>query len=551
MEPRLRKSQTVSKSSSSPGVVFQPQVAQGFKRGIDVLVAAIRPTLGPLPRVVVLPRATIGPPEILDNGAVIARRILQLPDRDADAGAMFLRQLLWRQYEREGDGTATAAVLFQAVFARGLAYLAAGGNAMRLRFGLETAGQIVADALARQAIPVAGREMLRRVALAVCGEEALSDRLGEIFDIVGEYGQLEIRTERGRDLEREYVEGAYWQSGVLSWLLVDGQPRARVKLENPAIFNSDLSFEEADQLVPVLRAAADAGHRALVIVANRIAKRAMSLLLANNRAGALRVLAVKRPGGTLAEGSAAQEDLAYLTGAPVFPAQAQGELARLTAADFGRARTAWANRDYFGIVGGRGDPRALRAHIASLRAACAQASEPEDRKRLRERIGRLMGGSAVLWLAAATESEANFRKELAQRTAEAVRGALLEGVLPGGGSALLACRKPLAEALAAESDPDVGAGLRIASDALAEPLRVLAHNAGYEPAAVLAELADAGPGYGFDVLSGRVVDMVQAGVLDAVTAQRAAAWRAIAGAGLALTTDVLVHHRHPAQEYNP
>lgn len=549
----MKKAQTVSTatSTSSFGVVFQPQVAQGFKRGIDTLVAAIRPTLGPLPRTVVLPRATIGPPEILDNGAVIARRILQLPDRDADAGAMFLRQLLWQQYQREGDGTATAAVLFQAVFDRGLTYLAAGGNAMRLRSGLERAGRIVADALARQAMPVAGRAMLQRVALAVCGEEALSDRLGEIFDIIGEYGQLEVRTERGRDLEREYVEGVYWQGGVLSWLMVDGQPGGRVELENPAIFNSDLSFAEADQLVPVLRAAAEAGHRALVIVANSIADRAMSLLLANNRAGTMRVLAVKRPGGTLAEGSAAQEDLAYLTGARVFPAQAEGELARLTAADFGRARTAWATRDYFGIVAGRGDPRALRAHIADLRAAYARASEPEDRKRLRERIGKLMGGSAILWLAAATESEVNFRKELAERTAEAVRGALLEGVVPGGGVALLACRGPLAEALAAESDPDVRAALRIASDALAEPLRALARNAGYEPAEVLARLADAGPGCGFDVLQGRVVDMAQAGVLDAVAAQRGAAWRAITGAGLALTTDVLVHHRHPVQVYNP
>lgn len=516
-----------------------------------MLVAAIRPTLGPLPRTVVLPRATVGPPEILDNGAVIARRILQLPDRDADAGAMFLRQLLWQQYERAGDGTATAAVLFQAVFHRGLAYLAAGGNPMRLRRGLELAGQIVADALARQAMPLAGRAMIKRVALAVCGEEALADRLGEIFDIIGEYGQLELRTERGRDLEREYIEGAYWGGGVLSWLMVDDQPKARVELENPAIFNSDLSFEEPEQLAFVLRAAAEAGHRALAIVANHISDRAMGLLLANNRAGAMRILAVKRPGGTLAEGSAAQEDLACLTGARVFPAQADGELARLTADDFGRARIAWATRDYFGIVGGRGDPHALRRQIANLRAAYARTSDPAERKGLRERIGKLMGGSAILWLAAATESEANFRKELAERTAEAIRGALMEGVVAGGGTALLACRKPLADALAAEADPDLRAALHIVADALVEPLRALVRNAGYEPAEVLARLAEAGAGCGFDVLSGRPVDMVEAGVLDSVAVQRAAAWRAITGAGLALTTDVLVHHRHPIQVYNP
>lgn len=538
-------------SAFTPGVVFQPAVGQGFKRGIDALVAAIRPTLGPLPRTVVLPRATIGSPEILDNGALIARRVLQLPDRDADAGAMFLRQLLWRQHEREGDGTATAAVLFQAVFDGGLAYIAAGGNAMRLRHGLEVAARLVADALARQATPAEGQAMLRRVALSVCGEAGLADRLGEIFDIIGEYGRLEVRTERGRDLEREYVEGIYWEGGVLSWLLVDDQPKARIDLENPAIFNSDLAFDEPDDLVPVLRAAAEAGHQALVIVADRIAERAMSLLLANRRAGAMNIVAVKRPGRLQTEAAAALEDLAYLVGGRYFPEAARSDLARLTAADFGRARTAWANRDYFGIVAGRGDPRALRGHIADLRAAYARAADPDDRKRLRERIGKLLGGSATLWLAAATESEAKFRQALAERTAEAVRGALLEGVVPGGGAAFLACREPLAERLAAEADPDIRAALRIVAAALAQPLRVLARNAGYEPAEVFARLSGAGAGHGFDVLTGRVVDMAAAGVLDPASVQRAAAWRAITGAGLALTTDVLVHHRNPVQEYNP
>lgn len=536
---------------SLPRVLFQPAVGQGFKRGIDALVDVIRPTLGPLPRTVVLPRATIGSPEILDNGGVIARRILELSDRDADAGAMFLRQLLWQQHEQDGDGTATAAVLFQAVYDGGLAYVAAGGNAMRLRRRLEEAARLLLAALDRQTVPVEGQETIERVALAICGDQELANRLGEIFDIIGEYGWFEVRTGRGRDLEREYVEGVYWEGGALSWRMLDDQPKARAELAAPAIFISDVEFETPEQLAPVLRAAAQAGHKALVIVASKISDRALGLLLANRSVGQMAVLAVKRPGAMAAESAAALEDLARLTGGRPYASQAGADLTQLTAADFGQARLAWANRDHFGIIGGRGDPRGLRDHITALRAAYARLTDPAERKRIRARIGKLMGGSATLWLAAATDSEVKFRVDVAERTAEAVRGALIEGALPGGGVALLACRRPLTGRLEAADDPDEQAALRILLAAVEQPFRTLVRNAGYEPAAIMAMLDDAGPGVGLDVLSGRVTDMVASGVLDPASVQKTAAWRAVTGAALALTTDVLVQHRSPMQEYNP
>lgn len=536
---------------SLPRVLFQPAVGQGFKRGIDALVDVIRPTLGPLPRTVVLPRATIGSPEILDNGGVIARRILELSDRDADAGAMFLRQLLWQQHEQDGDGTATAAVLFQAVYDGGLAYVAAGGNAMRLRRRLEEAARLLLAALDRQTVPVEGQETIERVALAICGDQELANRLGEIFDIIGEYGWFEVRTGRGRDLEREYVEGVYWEGGALSWRMLDDQPKARAELAAPAIFISDVEFETPEQLAPVLRAAAQAGHKALVIVASKISDRALSLLLVNRSVGQMAVLAVKRPGAMAAESAAALEDLARLTGGRPYASQAGADLTQLTAADFGQARLAWANRDHFGIIGGRGDPRGLRDHITALRAAYARLTDPAERKRIRARIGKLMGGSATLWLAAATDSEVKFRVDVAERTAEAVRGALIEGALPGGGVALLACRRPLTGRLEAADDPDEQAALRILLAAVEQPFRTLVRNAGYEPAAIMAMLDDAGPGVGLDVLSGRVTDMVASGVLDPASVQKTAAWRAVTGAALALTTDVLVQHRSPMQEYNP
>ncbi len=560
-------------TKSSPRVLFQPAVGYGFKRGIDLLVDAIRPTLGPLPRTVMLPRPTIGSPEILDNGGVIARRLFELPDRDADAGAMFLRHLLWQQHEREGDGTATAAVLFQAIYDGGLAYVAAGGNAMQLRRRLEEGGQLLLDALGRQTVPVEGQEVIERVALAVCGDPGLADRLGEIFDIIGEYGWFEVRTGRGRDLEREYVEGVYWEGGALSWQMVADQPKARAELAAPAIFISDIEFETPEQLVPVLRAAMQAGHQAVVIVARKIADRAMNFLLANRRPAGdpesdsasilsetewrrssgerMAILAVKCPGAVTADWAAALEDLAYLTGGQPFAGQARADLNGLTAADLGRARIAWATKDYFGIIGGRGDPRGLRGHIMVLRQAHARIVDPAERKRIRARIGKLMGGSATLWLAGATDSEVKFRADVAERTAEAVRGALIEGALPGGGVALLACRGPLADRLAVATDHDERAALRILLTAVERPFRTLARNAGYEPAALMAALDDAGPGFGFDVAAGQVVEMAAAGLLDPASVQKGAAWRAVTGAALALTTDALVQHKHPQKVFEP
>lgn len=263
------------------------------------------------------------------------------------------------------------------------------------------------------------------------------------------------------------------------------------------------------------------------------------------------ILAVKCPGSTPAEWADALQDLAQLTGGRPFAGQAGADLAGISAADFGRARSAWATRDHFGIIGGRGDPRGLRSHITVLRQAHARITDPAERKRIRARIGKLMGGSAILWLAGATDSEVNFRVDIAQRTAEAVRGALIEGALPGGGAALLACRVPLADRLAAAANPDERAALRILLAAVEQPFRTLARNAGHEPAALLAALADAGPGSGFDVAAGRVVDMAAAGLLDPASVLKGAVWRAVTGAALALTTDALVQHQHPQKVFEP
>ncbi len=537
-----------------------------MQRGINLMVNVLRPTLGPHHRIVALDKVVRGGvPEMLDSGGIIARRILELPDRDADMGAMFVRHMVWRQHDREGDGTVTLALLFQSLFNQGVTYLTAGGNAMAFRAHLTRGAEAIQAELTKMARPVEGPEMLAHVAESVCFDPALARVLGEIFDIIGEYGRLELREGRGFEPEREYVEGIYWDGGLLSRAMMAPMPRTvampgsrptdktvlRAETENPAILLTNFDIQNPEDLIPVLRTAVAAGHKALVIVARNLSEAAVSLLMANRSPERLWIFAVKSPGPGSDDEADGLEDMARLTGGTPLLSAAGDSLARVTAAHFGRARLAWANHEYFGIIGGGGDPRVLRRHIADLRDAFRRVQDSETRKKLRARIGKLMGGTATLWIGGFTPADIEFKKELAERAGDAVRGAMLEGVVPGGGIALLACQPVIERLLAATDDPDGRAALRALHRALEEPLRALIENAGYDPSTVLAQIRHAPAGYGFDAVRGAVVDMIEAGIFDAAAVLRQAVVTAATGAGLALTTDVLVHKRKPVQELNP
>lgn len=535
-------------------LVFQPAAARAMQRGIAQIVAAVRPTLGPRPRLVAIEPAfsrNSRPPELLDDGGTIARRIIALPDRDADMGAMYLRSLLWRLREEVGDGTATAAVLFQAVFDGGLRYITAGGNPMLLRRHLERGARVILDELDRMAVTVSGREQLARIAEAICADPPLAAMLGEIFDIVGEYGQLEIRTGHSRGLEQEYVEGMYWDGGLLSRLTTTAGPEATIYFPQAAILISDLPIEDETELVPVIELARQHEVQSLVVVASRLSDSAIALLLLNQGEENFRTVAVKTPGLGADENREALTDLALLTGGRAFFAAAGDSLRGLQYDDLGRARRAWANRSYFGIVGGKGSPRELREHIRQLRASLPHVAETEPRDRLRQRIGRLLGGSATLWIGAATERALEARKELAERTAEVLRGALREGALPGGGVALLACRPALRDLRERAADPDERAAYRLLLEALEAPLRTIVSNGGHAASDTLAAIEQAGAGHGLDVLSGRVVDMAEADIIDTAGVLKAVVRGAINSAALALTIDVLLHHKNPETAYAP
>jgi chaperonin GroEL len=533
----------------TPEVVFQPKVYKGMQGGINKLVAAIRPTLGPLPRLVLNEKESkVGRPELLDDGAVIARRIIQLQDRDEDMGAMYLRQVLWHLHETVGDGTAAAAVLFQTIFTEGIRYIVAGGNAMRLRQYLEAAYKVILDELEKQVIHLEGKEQLARLAETICYDPPLAKMLGEIFDIIGEYGRLEFRTDRGREMDREYVEGMYWDGGILSREMFSDRIHGRAQLENLHILCTDLEIKEAQELLPVLDMAATAGIKSLLLIAASLSERALAMLLANR--AKIGVVAVKAPALDSLTRSEALEDLALQTGGRAFFQAAGDTLNSVRLADLGQARRAWVEADQFGIVGGRGDPRRLRQHIAQLRLALQNVADPDTRKRLQQRIGKMIGGSAVLWAGGNTPIALEARKALAERTAEAMRGAIRDGVLPGGGVALLACQAALQKKKQTAESIDERMAYHILTTALETPMRALLENSGFKPDEILSRIAQTGPGYGFDVIKGEIVGLTQAGIYDAASVIKAATFSAIHGAALALTVDVLIHRKDPPLAYH-
>jgi chaperonin GroEL len=540
-------------SSRTRRVVFQPNTYQGFQNGINQMVNVIRPTLGPQPRTVAIERQVDSNkmPEMLDNGGLIARRIIQIAGRDEDVGAMFIRQMLWHLHEKVGDGTATAAVMFQTIFDEGLRYIAAGGNAPRLRHYLEAGLPVIDNELAGMIVPIEGPEKLTQIAQSICYDPPMAKLLGEIFDIIGEHGRLEIRSGRGRELEREYVEGIYFEKGLISREMITDVQRQRTEFENTAILISNLEIEDPRHLMPAMMTALKAEFKSLILVVGKLSDKATGFLLANNKkTDKFQTVAVTIPGHG-ADQAGELEDMAILTGGRAFVKVAGDTLQKVQLDDPGQARRVWANRNNFGIIGGKGDARQLRQHIAKLRTAFDKSDDPEVRQKLQKRIGKLMGGSATLWVGGASKNDIDARKELAKRTAAAMRGAVREGMLPGGGVALLSCRPAIQKLLAQSTDTDEQTAYRILLKALETPIRTIISNAGFDASDVMAEIRLAGTGHGFNVNSKQIVDAAEAGIFDVATVQRAAVHSAISSAALALTIDVMVHHKKPEQATKP
>ena len=543
---------SIPEFKQTPEVVFQPRVAGAFQRGMNKIVDAIRPSLGPNPRAVAINRlGSSRGPEFFDNGGMIARRIIQLSDRDEDAGAMYIRGALWNLHERVGDGVATSAIIFQTIFNGGLKYIAAGGNAMSLRRHLEQGGELIAAALDGIMQPISGAEALIGVAKTVCHEVQLAETLGNLVSIIGEEGLLEIRAGRGRGIEQELLAGSFWPGGLVSKAMITNPGQLRAVFENAALLISDLDIQTPQELLPVIQAAVEAGLDRLVVMCGKMSEPAQNLVLQSKNSGKLQIVVVKTPGLRSDLQMTNLTDIARLTGGRMFVKAAGETLAKVNPGDFGRARRIWANDEYIGLIHPQGDPVEIRKHVNTLRAALKSATKTDKQKIFQERLGRLLSGSAAIDVGGLTETEMETRKELAKRTLNTLRGAAREGILPGGGTALLACRPALSELTSADHGLDAQAARRILAAALEAPFRALMRNSGQNEGKRLGEVEQSGAGYGFDLVTGQLCEMLTAGIVDVATVQKQAVISAVRAASLALTIDVLIHRDDPPAVVEP
>ena len=532
-------------------VLHQPRTRDAIKSGINTLASAVVPTLGPLTGPVALDDATRGgSPELLDDGGAIARRILQLEDRDQDVGAMLLREVLWGQREQFGDGAATAAILYQTVYAEGHRFINAGGNAMLLRHALETGMNSLLEDLRGQVRAVSSQEEIERVALSICGDSEIATTLADIFDVLGPHGAIEAR-DGGRDLQHEFFLGSFWESKVPSNIVFDGVIGERIELKKTAWLISDFELDDLGALVTLVTDIYQAGFDSLAVVAKSFSEQIIAAQGANSRMEDFTLVYVE-PTGLVDEQEAALEDLALITGGQVLRAITGHSLGAIKRDMLGKTELAWLDRNRFGIIAGAGDETAVQSEIDTLEARYNRSEDERRQVVLRARIGRLRGGSAVIYAAGSSESEMRYQTELITRTIAAMRSALLQGTLPGGGTALLRCVEQLREIYDASDDLHEQAACRILMKAAEAPCRMLLTNAGHEaPGLVVNDIMSGVNGAGYDLRSGQIVDMNQVGVVDSAAAQIAAVRNGIGGAALALTVDTIVHRVNPPLAIDP
>lgn len=536
-----------------PAVTLQPQTYFDIREGTNRIIAAIRPTLGPLPRLVLSERSLrTEAPEFLDDGALIARRIIQIKPRGQDVGAMLARHALWRMHEEIGDGATTMGVVYQFIVNEGIRYITEFGcNAMLLRKGLEKGLMALLSDLPLTAKPLLGKDAITHVASGMTqGDSEMADLLGEIMDIVGPEGLIVVEKWNKRGLEREYIEGTYWHlSGWFSRLLVKDPIEKRTMFDDASLLISDMVIHEPEMLLPVLERCSHAGIKHLVIIASDINDRAIGILVKNNQAKTIETLAVRTPRTQEMARVDAMEDIAALTGGIPFYKAAHATFDDFSVEYLGHCRRAWATHSLFGIFGGKGDLRQIKQRIQKLRNQLKQAELDSDKELLQQRLGRLVGGTAILRIGGISESELDTRKEIANRAVTGLRLAIQGGVIPGGGSALVSLQSTF-QKLSPENE-DEAIAFRILNRALEEPMRTIVSNAGFQPDVVLYQVKQSPPKMGFDAIKGSLVNMEDAGIMDAALVVSKALQIGISSAALALTTDVIVHHKQPKEVVEP
>ena len=521
---------------TSKQLLFHDQARERMWRGVDALADAVGVTLGPRGRTVIIERE-FGGPQIVNSGVLVAKAI-ELEDGFENLGAQLLREVASRTSEMAGDGTTTATVLAHAMIQEGLRYLAGGMNPMDLKRGIEEGiGAVVAE-LGRVARPCADSQEIAHVAsISANNDHSIGELLARAIDKVGREGAISIEDGSGLASELEVVEGLQFDRGYLSPYFINNAEGQSVLLEDAAVLLLDRKLSSLQDLLPLLEEAVKAGCP-LLIIAEDIDSDALATLVVNAMRGTLKTCAVKAPGfGDRRR--AMLNDIAVLTGGTVISDETGLTLAKATLAELGRVKRAEIDKEGTTLIGGAGAAQAIQARIASIRNERSAASSNYDREKLDERIAKLSGGVALIKVGAATETELKERKIRVEDALHATRAAVEEGVVPGGGVALLRARRSLEGLKGATLDHDCG--LRIVARALEAPLRRIVTNAGGEPSVVLNRVAAASElSFGYNAATGEFGDLLQLGVIDPAKVARLALQNAGSIASLILTTACMI-----------
>ena len=521
---------------SAKQLVFHDAARASILRGVSALAQAVMVTLGPRGRTVILER-DFGPPQIVNSGVLVAKSV-ELEDRFENMGAQLLREVAARTSEMAGDGTTTAIVLAHAMVTEGLKYLAGGMNPMDLKRGMEQAIDVVVEEIKRIARPCAdSKEIAHVAAISANNDRSIGELLAGAMEKVGREGAISIEDGSGLASQLEVVEGLQFDRGFLSPYFINNAERQSVVLEDAVILLYEKKLSSLKELLPLLEAVVKAG-RPLLVLAEEVDSDALATLVINTIRGTIKTCAVKAPGfGDRRK--AMLQDIAVLTGGQVVSEEVGLALDKVTLDDLGRARRIEVTKDDTTVIGGAGRESAIKERIAALKKERAQATSDYDKEKLDERIAKLSGGVALIKVGAATETELKERRIRVEDALHATRAAAEEGIVPGGGAALLRARQVLKPMKGATLDHD--SGLRIVERALEAPLRRIVENAGDEPSVVLQRVDENGErSFGYNAATREYGDLLAMGVIDPAKVTRLALQNAGSIAGLILTTDCLI-----------
>jgi len=513
---------------------FDAAARKALEAGVDAVANAVKVTLGPKGRYVVIDKK-FGAPTITNDGVTIAREI-DVEDPFENQGAQLVREVATATNDVAGDGTTTATVLAQAIVRQGLKNVTAGAQPLALKRGIEKAVNQIVAGIEKQSKEVTGKDQIARVATISAGDEEIGDVIADAIEKVGKDGVVNVEEGQTFGMDLEFTEGMQFDKGYISPYMVTDQDRMEAVLEDPYILIANQKIGSVRDVLPVLEAVIQSG-KSILIIAEDVEGEALATLVVNKLRGTFTGVAVKAPGfGDRRKRML--EDIAILSGGEVITEEMGLKLENTQISQLGRARRVVVSKDTTTIVDGSGDAAAIKGRINQIKAEVENTDSDFDREKLQERLAKLSGGVAVVKVGAATETEMKEKKHRVEDALQATRAALEEGIVPGGGVALLQASKSVnVEAI---EDEDERTGARIVLRAVEEPLRQIAENSGYEGSVVIADVHKAKKGFGLNAATGEVVDLVEAGVIDPAMVTRSALQNAASIAKNILTTEVII-----------